>query len=313
MVPTSPWRSRLAAVAVLGVAVVGFLGGPTQLTNPIAALVTGAGLTVLVLVAATGSAVWDRWNPFAAAGAAGRAPTTIDPRWTVAVTALGAGWLHLNPAASDPDRLAVFVVVWLAGSLVASALTGGAWARDGEPLTLTLRWIRGLRSRDPDLPDLAATVLALDLALALAAAARATGALPIGPGVGDEAVAAVTAGAVAVLLRRTYVEQERVGALATVFVGGIVATGMVGNRFTTSLQVLVVEASDPLRRGADLLGTADLDVDPSLPSTLWRTVLQVTVMLAAAVVAGHRWPADRRRLLASDVALTALVLLVTVP
>lgn len=315
------WRARvLVAARVLGVllyalaVVAGRAGDTDELDNIAPALVVGFGWPALVLASALVGNVWGWLNPLQALAGGWRAPPGHGPdahepllpggvRWAVVAGVAWCAYLATWPRALHPRSvallLAVYAVVTVAGCI---AVGRRRWLHSAEVVSILLGWIARLPRRRmvPWEPPAGAAVLVGAVAGGLtfaalrystvwvepllaasvdpAGASALTAGLVACCGIGAAAVAAAERGA-----QRSGASGAAVVSAVPVLAAIAVAVGMARDRFTTSAQLVVQRASDPLGRGWDALGTADLPIAVSPLGTSGRLLVQLAVLVAGGV------------------------------
>lgn len=309
----------LALVILLGAIAAGLVGRNDPTANIAPALIVGVGWPLLVAASAVFGRVWhwlDPWDSLARLAApltgdrgeeAASAVWLAVPGAAALVWYLGAYRQALLPR-SVAVALGLYTIVTLAGCL---AMGRRWWLKRAEVVGILLRWIGLIRRRRLETwaaPDGAAVVLGLvagGLLFAMLRYSRLLNPLVFGlPNVPAEAVGVAVlalAGAAVVWVgeracRRVEAAGTVAAAVVPVVAGLALAAAMVRGQLLLALQLLPRLASDPLGRGWDLFGTADLPLAPNPLGDTVRTAVQLGVLVAAgaagALVARRRAALD---------------------
>lgn len=304
---------RLFGVAVLLAAIAAGRLGRNEVTDNLApALIVGVGWPVMVALSALIGRVWDRVDPWdtlaqVAAPLSGDRddePGDVErdvwwalPATTALVWYLGAYRQALLPQ-SVATALGVYTIITVAGCL---AVGRRRWLERAEAVGLLLRWIGLIRRRRlvgwaaPEGADVVVGVVAGGLLFGMLRSSRLLNPLIFGlPQVPAEAVGvAVLAAVGAAVVWFAERACRRVGAAGTaaaaaipVIAGLAIAGAMVRGQLLLALQLLPAVASDPLGRGWDLFGTADLQIVPNPLGDALHAGVQVAVLVLGGAAAG---------------------------
>ena len=309
--------TRVIGVALLVLAIAaGLLGRNVEQSNIAPALIVGAGWSLLVLASLLLGRVWIWIDPFdslariAAPLGAGDGATDDDQAvWP----ALGGAVLLVAYLTVWPGNLAprtvgaallLYVVVTLAGCL---ALGRRTWLGRAEIFGLFFGWLAAARrvATWAVRPGAAAvlSVLAGGFAYGLLRDSHLMADFMYGPdatrnGVIALAVAVIAvAGATRAASRRHPAAARAVTLALTIAAGGLALALAIGrNRFTHSLQLLPILATDPFGRIVDLLAIRGWRMNPEPFGVTGLRVVQVAVLgmthVAAAVAAARRGARD---------------------
>lgn len=319
-------------VALLGVVYVGRFGPFFELDNLASPVVTGLFWPLLLFASlVAGVRLWRALDPLDSLVRGGErlvgappvdeAPVQV---WPAVLTA--AAWMaYLHGYARTTPREAGYAVAGYAVVMVAGGIAlGRRWLASADVFSLLARWC-GLRARlagwvappgaDAVTGALAGGLLYGDLRMSPFWLGQDLPEWLLGP-TGSSVTAALIASALGALLAsgagRWAARREAPGSVAAVLVPLVAALAVstMLRRLLICLQLLWINISDPLGRGADYFGTGDTRIDGNPFGTItqrWAGVVVVTLAgLLSAYVLVRRVPRAR----AQDPA--ALALYVTV-
>lgn len=300
----------LGLVVLVGAIAAGLVGRNDPTANIAPALIIGVGWPLLVAAAAVLGRLWqwiDPWDTLARLAA----PLTRDrgeqaappavwlavPGAAALVWYLGAYRQALLPR-SVAVALGLYTIVTLAGCL---AMGRRWWLHRAEVVGILLGWIGLIRRRGLETwsaPHGAAVVLGVvagGLLFAMLRFSRLLNPLVFAlPNVPAEAVGVAVlaiAGAAVVwagehVCRRVAASGTVAAAVVPVVAGLALAAAMVRGQLVLALQLLPRLASDPLGRGWDLFGTADLPLAANPLGDAVHTAVQLGVLVAAGAAGG---------------------------
>lgn len=305
----------IGTTVLLGAIAAGYIGRNVVTENIAPVLVFGVGWPLLVAAAAALGRVWDQVDPWDTLARAG-APLTGDPAsddpgagesaeavwWAVPgasalVWYLGAHGEALLPR-SVATALASYTIITLAGCL---ALGRRQWLLRAEIVGVLLGWIGLIRRRrllgwsPPAGAHIVLGVLAGGLLFGMLRYSRLLNPLIFSiPQVPAQTVGvAVFAAAGAAVMwaadracRRAGAGGAAAAAVVPMIAGLVIAGAMVRGQLVLALQLLPAVASDPLGRGWDLFGTADLPISTNPLGDPLHFGLQVLVLVGAGAAGG---------------------------
>ena len=293
--------TRIAGVALLALAIsAGLLGREEQVFNIAPALAVGGGWPLLVLASLLIGGVWTWIDPFdslarvlAPLGAGDGTGAEDQSVWpAVGTAALLVAYLTVYPDNLAPPTvgaaLLAYVLVTLAGCL---ALGRRAWLARAEILGLFFGWLSAARQAATWGVRAGAaavlSVLAGGFAYGLLRDSRLLANYLYGPPATRNGAIALTvcvvlvAAATGLSIRQHPAADRAVTLALTIAAGGLaLALAMSRNRFTTSLQLVPMLATDPFGTAPDLLEirVAALALEP-----VGATGLRVAQMLVLGV------------------------------